>query len=110
MRNRLMQSPPAMSAEPSDAGNTPLDPRQCPAESEAALMRRQFGLSPRQAKLTALLFSGRSVKEAACALGITEGSARQYLKEIFRKTGARRQADLVRIVHSVLAPQASAHS
>jgi DNA-binding CsgD family transcriptional regulator len=79
---------------------------KCQAESDAALVRAKFVLSPRQATLTALLVSGRSVKEAAFVLGITEGSARQYLKEIFRKTGARRQADLVRIVHNALAPPA----
>ncbi len=101
-----MQAPPATSAVPSNAADTLLAAAQCQAESDAALIRLQFALSPRQATLTALLVSGRSVKEAALALGITEGSARQYLKEIFRKTGARRQADLVRIVHHALAPQA----
>jgi DNA-binding CsgD family transcriptional regulator len=106
MRNRPMQSPLEIAAVPPDAGDVLLAAGQCQAEGEAAIIRLQFALSPRQAKLTALLFAGRSVKEAALALGITEGSARQYLKEIFRKTGARRQADLVRIVHNALLPQA----
>jgi DNA-binding CsgD family transcriptional regulator len=66
------------------------------------LIRRLFGLSPAQARLTALLVGGRSVKEAAGALGIAESSARQYLKVVFSKTGTRGQADLVRMVGSVL--------
>lgn len=104
MPNRSTPSPVAISRVRSDGGA--VAPDQCRAESETDLMRLQFGLSPRQTKLTALLLSGRSIKEAADALGITEGSARQYLKGIFRKTGARRQADLVRIVFNALAPQA----
>jgi DNA-binding CsgD family transcriptional regulator len=106
MPNRLIQSQLVMSRAPSEDGDALLAPDQCQPESKADVVRLQFGLSPRQAKLTALLFSGRSVKEAAGLLGITEGSARQYLKGIFRKTGARRQADLVRIVHNALTPQA----
>jgi DNA-binding CsgD family transcriptional regulator len=91
---------------PSVYGNGPAPiavPAQPLAACEEDLLRQRFGLSPRQANLTALLLSGRSVKEAATALGVTEGSARQYLKLIFRKTGARRQADLVRLVSCALA-------
>jgi DNA-binding CsgD family transcriptional regulator len=55
-----------------------------------------------QARLTALLMAGHTIKEIASILGITEGSARQYLQRIFGKTGAKRQADLVRIVGQAL--------
>jgi DNA-binding CsgD family transcriptional regulator len=43
-----------------------------------------------------LLYDGASVKHAAAKLGITEGSARQYLRRIFAKTGTNRQIDLIR--------------
>ena len=56
--------------------------------------RRLYGLTPSQSHLAELLASGSSLKEAARRLGIAEGSARQYLKIIFRKTGTNRQADL----------------
>jgi DNA-binding CsgD family transcriptional regulator len=102
MANRMLQSPTTAPPAPADGASRSVS-GQCPADSDTELMRLQFGLSPRQAKLTALLLSGRSLKEAADVLGITEGSARQYLKGIFRKTGARRQADLVRIVLNALA-------
>jgi DNA-binding CsgD family transcriptional regulator len=46
--------------------------------------------------------AGHTIKEIASILGITEGSARQYLQRIFGKTGAKRQADLVRIVGQAL--------
>ena len=50
-----------------------------------------------------LLFDGKSVKDAACDLRITEGSARQYLKKVFEKTGAKRQLDLIRVIEGALA-------
>jgi DNA-binding CsgD family transcriptional regulator len=46
--------------------------------------------------------TGRRIKEIAPILEITEGSARQYLKRVFKKTGTRRQADLVRVVGEAL--------
>jgi DNA-binding CsgD family transcriptional regulator len=77
----------------------------CPPQRPQAgddLMRQLFGLTPAQARVTALLVSGHSLKEAAATLGITEGTARQYLKIVFQKTGTRRQADLVRVISNVL--------
>jgi DNA-binding CsgD family transcriptional regulator len=71
-----------------------------PLEIDCDVVRRMFTLSPTQARLAVTLFNRRSVKEAAAALGITEGTARQYLKQIFAKTRARRQSDLVRIISS----------
>ena len=45
--------------------------------------------------------TGRNVKEAAIILGV-EGSARQYLRQISKKTGSRQQANLIRIVGHAL--------
>jgi DNA-binding CsgD family transcriptional regulator len=75
------------------------------ADAGENLIRQRFALAPAQARLVMLLMQGRSVKEAAETLGITEGSARQYLKLVFRKTGARRQSDLVRVVGQTVAPR-----
>jgi DNA-binding CsgD family transcriptional regulator len=103
MPSQSMQSPVEIFSPSAEGPPENAAAEQYRMDSETDAMRARFGLSPRQAKLTALLFSGRSVKEAAILLGITEGSARQYLKLIFRKTGARRQADLVRLVSRALA-------
>lgn len=63
-----------------------------------------FGLLPSEARLALALCRGRSIVEAASELNITEGTARHYSKLIYGKTGARGQADLVRIIlGSVLA-------
>jgi DNA-binding CsgD family transcriptional regulator len=72
------------------------------SESKEQILERLFGLSPMQARLTALLLTGRRIRDIAPILGLTEGSARQYLKRVFKKTGARRQVDLVRMVADAL--------
>jgi DNA-binding CsgD family transcriptional regulator len=60
------------------------------------LLENRFGLTPAQARLAVRLHDGASVRQAAEKLGITEGSARQYLRRIFAKTGTNRQIDLIR--------------
>jgi DNA-binding CsgD family transcriptional regulator len=40
-----------------------------------------------------------TIAEAANALGLSVESARTYSKGVYLKTGARGQADLVRLVH-----------
>ena len=63
-----------------------------------------FGLLPSEARLAWAIASGLSLQEAAQELGLTIETARHYSKIIFAKTGARRQAELVRnILTSVLA-------
>jgi hypothetical protein len=47
--------------------------------ADQRLLEKRFELSPSQAQLAALLYDGASVKRAAEELGITVGSARQYL-------------------------------
>ena len=70
------------------------------AENAAALERicRLYGLSPSETRLALRLVRGESVAEASAALHIKAETARAYLKHIFVKTGAKRQADLVRVL------------
>jgi DNA-binding CsgD family transcriptional regulator len=74
-----------------------------PADCDHLKLQTLLALSPTQARLAALLFNGKSVKDAANDLHITEGSARQYLKKVFEKTGAKRQLDLIRVIEGALA-------
>jgi DNA-binding CsgD family transcriptional regulator len=78
----------------------PLAPE--PIVSDSDLLRQRFALSPVQVSLTLALFNGRSIKEAAKELSITEGSARQYLYRVFDKTGVRRQTELIRLISRIL--------
>lgn len=77
--------------------------RRQPPQDDAAVLQSALGLTPAQARLTALLLTGRSVKDIAAALGITEESARQYLKRIYRKTCTHRQTELARVAAQALA-------
>lgn len=66
-------------------------------------LRTLFGLTRKEAALTVLIVRGMMVAEAAEALGISEGTARIYLKSIFSKTGVNRQAELIRRIQTGVA-------
>ena len=53
-----------------------------------------FDLTPSEARLAALIAGGHPPREAALALGWTEGTARSTLRQVFAKTGVSRQAEL----------------
>ncbi len=57
-----------------------------------------YGLTGSEAAVALQLASGRTLAQAAEALGLTVGSARQYLQRVFGKTQVVRQAELVRLV------------
>ncbi|WP_226016557.1 helix-turn-helix transcriptional regulator [Novosphingobium sp. FKTRR1] len=57
-----------------------------------------FGLTASEARLALAITRGRTIAEAAAELGISEQTARGYSKIAYGKTGARGQADLVRIL------------
>lgn len=57
-----------------------------------------FGLTRSEAGLALRLSRGRTIAQAAMEMGLTLETARNYSKKIYAKTGARGQADLVRIM------------
>ena len=57
-----------------------------------------FGLTPAEARIAHSLVLGCSLEEAAAVSGIAVGTARNYLKRVFLKTGATRQSDVVRMI------------
>ncbi len=65
------------------------------------LLREVFGLTPAQSAFAAQLAGGDSVEASAEALGITVGTARWTLKQIFLRTGTSRQSELVRLIDSL---------
>ncbi len=62
-----------------------------------------FGLSRREAMLASLIVQGLTVAEAAGDLGISEQTARTYLRQVFEKTGVTRQAELIRKLQASIA-------
>ncbi len=57
-----------------------------------------FELTAAEARLTISLVQRGSLSAAAADCGLTDGSARQYLKRIYGKTGTRGQVDLVALI------------
>ena len=68
----------------------------CTVRYDAHDIARLFGLTLTEAALAASLANGISVSEFAAARGVAEGTARLHLKRVLAKTGAPRQAELVR--------------
>lgn len=58
-------------------------------------LRDVFGLSEHEAKLIFALIETGSLARAAEVRGLTGGSARQYLKRVYQKTGTRGQVELI---------------
>jgi DNA-binding CsgD family transcriptional regulator len=52
----------------------------------------------------ATIIENAGVPETADILGLSEGTIKSHLKSIFRKTGAHRQADLIKLVAGVASP------
>ena len=63
-----------------------------------------FGLTTAEARVLALLAEGSTIKEAAKTLGVAPNTARTHLTRLMQKTGATRQAELVRMVAQFVSP------
>ncbi len=64
----------------------------------AAVIRALLGVTPAEAELAALLVRGDTIDAAARVLGVTRATARTQLYSIFRKTGLRRQSELISVI------------
>lgn len=84
-----------------DSGQSLLVCVSDPAETgqfDEELLGALFALTPAEARLAVGLIKFGTLPAAAAACGVTEGSARQYLKRIYGKTGTQGQADLVALL------------
>ncbi len=61
-------------------------------------LRQRFRLTPAEAAFALEIVKGDGRQAAADRLGITVGTARTHLSNIFDKTGVKRQAELVRML------------
>ncbi|WP_162537208.1 helix-turn-helix transcriptional regulator [Granulicella sp. WH15] len=66
--------------------------------SKAAILRALYGLTPSEARLADLLAEGLTLQEAAGRLRLALETVRFHSKRIFAKTGARRQAELMKLM------------
>ncbi|HEY7837776.1 MAG TPA: helix-turn-helix transcriptional regulator [Terriglobales bacterium] len=73
------------------------DRASAPKSREAVLLSL-FALTPAEARVAMLLAGGRDPKEIADQGRTTPATVRFQLKAIYRKTGVRRQSELVRLI------------
>jgi DNA-binding CsgD family transcriptional regulator len=66
-----------------------------------------YGLSPREISVLLAIVEAGGVPAVAAMLGLTQATVKTYLKSIFQKTGAKRQADLVKLVAGLANPFAT---
>ena len=65
------------------------------------VVTRTLGLTPAESQVAVWLADGKSVRDMATAMGLTEGTIYWHLKQIYRKLPISRQVDLVRLVLSI---------
>ncbi len=73
------------------------DPQQ-QRRTQQSDLARLYGLTQAEARLLTALIGGLSVAEYAESASISVNTARVHLKQVFAKTGERRQSDLIRRV------------
>ena len=73
------------------------DPEDLQTLPEPAL-RALYALTRAEARVAARIAQGEAVAAIATALGIGRATVRSHLRELFAKTGTRRQAQLVRVL------------
>ncbi|HEY4215119.1 MAG TPA: helix-turn-helix transcriptional regulator [Steroidobacteraceae bacterium] len=66
--------------------------------ASAASLEQTLGVTARESEVAARLFEGFGPIEIARQLGVSRETVRSQLKSIFRKTGTRSQAELVRSI------------
>jgi DNA-binding CsgD family transcriptional regulator/GAF domain-containing protein len=71
------------------------DPADSPQASRN-LLRSLFQLTPTETEVAMLVMDGQTLDETAHALGVSRNTVRAHLRGVFAKTGATRQAQLVK--------------
>jgi DNA-binding CsgD family transcriptional regulator len=69
-----------------------------PVQTTASELRRLYGLTSTEARLANLLMEGKDLKECCDKLGIRRSTVRMHRRNLFSKTGVRRQSELVSLL------------
>jgi DNA-binding CsgD family transcriptional regulator len=65
---------------------------------QATGLGESFGLTPAETAVALESLSGKRRKDIALTLGLSESTVRTHLSRIYEKTGAKRQAELIRLL------------
>jgi DNA-binding CsgD family transcriptional regulator len=74
------------------------------ARSPPEIIARAYNLTPSELRVLLAIVDVGGVPETAVALGVAESTVKTHLGNLFAKTGAGRQADLVKIVSGFATP------
>ncbi|WP_343732151.1 helix-turn-helix transcriptional regulator [Duganella sp.] len=74
------------------------------------LLMELFDLTPAEAGVAQALAHGEALEDIAAALDISMHTVKTHLQKLFRKTGTRRQGELVSILHGMPAAVGQAQS
>jgi DNA-binding CsgD family transcriptional regulator/PAS domain-containing protein len=80
------------------AGVLALTPVTLPHAAPIELVQSLFDLTPAEARVARRLGAGETVDEIAVALGLSSITVRNQLRGVLRKTGCRRQAEVVALL------------
>ena len=83
------------------------DPRDFVGDRERG-MREALGFTAGEARIANGLLNGRSIREIADRHGLREQTVRYHTKSLFRKTGTRRQGELVHFLVTAFGMHGSA--
>jgi len=72
--------------------------------SRAEVIGKIFKLTPTELRVLLAIVEMGGVPEVAAALGVADTTVRTHVGHLFQKTGATRQADLVKLVAGYATP------
>jgi DNA-binding CsgD family transcriptional regulator/PAS domain-containing protein len=79
-------------------------PEAC-AAPDLGVIAQIYGLTPAETRVAERLLAGAAnLAEVAANLGISLGTVKTHLSQVFAKTGVSRQSDLVALVHRMTPP------
>ena len=100
LERRKLRGAPAMAATAAVFIADPAEPPAMPADA----LRLLYELTPAEQRVFKLVVDGRPTAEIARSLGVSVGTVRTQLLQVFQKTGRRDRADLVRLSHELTPP------
>ena len=79
-------------------------PAELAVSSRSELVAKTFKLTPTELRVLLAIVDVGGIPEVATALGVAESTVRTHVGRLFEKTGASRQADLVKLVAGYRSP------
>jgi DNA-binding CsgD family transcriptional regulator len=74
-----------------------LDP-EFSVDAEETQLRELYGLTFTEARLAKLLMDGKTVEGCCKELGVRSSTVRMHVRNLFHKTGVRRQSQLISLL------------